>query len=225
MNTYDITEVCQMLGTTSRTLRFYEERGIITSTQVPFSARRHYSSEQIEQIKKVIVLRALGLSVAKIRLLLDGNVNLSDAIKEHKVELIASIVSKAKQLRMLDDALSTIEEGGNIYIAKENISISPSDRMDIAETFTELFIKGEYETCFTYFSDMLCEYMPLPVWRRVIGDTLKPIGSFVHMEKIECDPEIPNVVYCYLRYEKSGLLIKNVFHKDQIHGIWLNYYE
>ena len=31
---YDITAVCKMLGTTSRTLRFYEEKGIIQSTTV-----------------------------------------------------------------------------------------------------------------------------------------------------------------------------------------------
>lgn len=31
---YDITEVCKMLDTTSRTLRFYEEKGIIQSTTV-----------------------------------------------------------------------------------------------------------------------------------------------------------------------------------------------
>ncbi len=29
---YDITEVCAMLGTTSRTLRYYEDQGLITST-------------------------------------------------------------------------------------------------------------------------------------------------------------------------------------------------
>ena len=37
---YDITEVCKMLGTTSRTLRFYEEKGIIQSTTVGTSSRR-----------------------------------------------------------------------------------------------------------------------------------------------------------------------------------------
>lgn len=35
---YDITEVCKMLDTTSRTLRFYEEKGIIQSTTVGISS-------------------------------------------------------------------------------------------------------------------------------------------------------------------------------------------
>ncbi|MBR4033904.1 MAG: MerR family transcriptional regulator, partial [Clostridia bacterium] len=60
---YDITEVCKMLGTTSRTLRFYEEKGIIQSTTLGTSARRQYSEEQLSLIKNVLVLRTLGLSV------------------------------------------------------------------------------------------------------------------------------------------------------------------
>lgn len=69
----DINEVCKMLSTTSRTLRFYEQKGIISSTSVPFQPRRQYDAEQIEHIKKVLVLRSLGLPIAKIQKLQQGN--------------------------------------------------------------------------------------------------------------------------------------------------------
>lgn len=223
MDLLDINTVCQMLGTTSRTLRFYEEKGIITSTEVPFSSRRHYSAEQMEHIKKVLVLRALGLSVARIRKLQEGNVELSDVILEHKAELIASIVAKAKELRMLDDALATIEKGGNIYAPEEHAPITQNMRTEIARSFTDLFIKGEYDACFACFSDMLQEYMPLSAWKRVAGDTVKPLGKLLHVKEIDCDRELKNVVYSRLRYEKMGLCIKIVFHREKVHGIWLNY--
>ena len=219
----DINTVCQMLGTTSRTLRFYEQKGIITSTAIPFSSRRHYSTEQIEHIKKVLVLRALGLSVAKIRKLQEGNVELSDAILEHKAELIASIVAKSKELRMLDDALATIEKGGSIFAPLDHAPTTQSMRIEIADSFITLFIKGEYEACFAYFSDMLQEYMPLSAWKRVVCDTVKPLGMLLHVKEIESDSEVTNVVNCRLQYEKMGLCVKIVFHRDKIHGIWLNY--
>lgn len=63
---YDITEVCRMLGTTSRTLRFYEEKGIITSTTIGISDRRRYTEDQLSHIRNVFVLRTLGLSVKAI---------------------------------------------------------------------------------------------------------------------------------------------------------------
>ena len=63
---YDISEVCRMLETTSRTLRFYEEKGLIQSTALPFSTRRHYTNDQVERIRRVLLLRGLGLSVKAI---------------------------------------------------------------------------------------------------------------------------------------------------------------
>ena len=48
---YDISEVCELLGTTSRTLRFYEEKGIIQSTKELDSQRCKYTESQLEHIK------------------------------------------------------------------------------------------------------------------------------------------------------------------------------
>ena len=95
---YDITEVCKMLGTTSRTLRFYEEKGIIQSTTVGTSSRRQYTEEQISHIKNVLVLRTLGLSVKAVAELLHKDEDYNDAvtkinasIRRFPTNIIASI--------------------------------------------------------------------------------------------------------------------------------------
>ena len=63
----DISEICEQFSISSRTLRFYEEEGIIESTRVEGSARRKYSLEQIARIREVLTLRAIGISVKEIR--------------------------------------------------------------------------------------------------------------------------------------------------------------
>lgn len=220
----DIHAACKMLGTTSRTLRFYEEKGIISSTTVPFQSRRQYDLKQIEHIKRILVLRSLGLPIAKIQELQHGNADLSTVIAEHKAEIIASIVSKSKEIRLLDEALSTIKDGGDIFADKQTAASTPSyDRLHIANTFTDLFLSGNLESCFSYFTEMLQEYLPLTAFKRVVIDTVNPLGNFVCKRKTETDKEIRNVLYSYLEYEKLGLCIKLIFHKDRIHGIWLNY--
>ena len=40
---YDIADVCQKLNITSRTLRFYEEKGLIQSSRSDDSNRRKYT--------------------------------------------------------------------------------------------------------------------------------------------------------------------------------------
>lgn len=51
---YDIADVCQKLNITSRTLRFYEEKGIIDSTKDGFS-----NDANIQSNKLIIFLKLL----------------------------------------------------------------------------------------------------------------------------------------------------------------------
>ena len=221
----DISEVCSMLGCTSRALRFYEQKGIISSTNVKFKSRRQYNDEQIKEIKEVLVLRSLGLPIAKIKELKANNQTLADAIVERQSDLIATIAAKSKEYNLLCEALATINEGGNIFEKKEKESIkSDSQRIETVESLTRSFISECYDCCYNYFSDNLREYLPIATFKKVVANTLAPIGKFLEIEKIACDESSDNVYYSYLRYEKLGLYIKVVFHKEKIHGIWLNYY-
>lgn len=221
----DINEVCMMLGCTSRTLRFYEEKGIIKSTKVLFKNRRQYNDKQIKEIKDVLVLRSLGLPVAKIKELKSNNQSLVDAIAERKSVLIATINAKSKEYNLLCEALVTLQDGGSIFENKEKEPIiSDQRRMEIVESLTKSFIGEYYDWCYDYFSDTLKEYLPIATFKKVVSDALAPIGKFVEIEKITRDESLNNVYYSYLKYEKLGLYIKTVFHKEQINGIWLNYY-
>ena len=225
LDTFDIGEVCKMLGTTSRALRYYEEKGIIQSTALPFQTRRQYDVKQIEQIKNVLVLRSLGLSIAQIKQLQQGG-SLSDAIGERRAQLIASISSKMKEIYLLSEALTTVTEGGDLFSEIKNDALAPSfDHLEVVKVCTDAIILGDVATCFSHFSEELQEYLPLGAFKRVVHDTLDPIGHFDSRDRVECDKEFPNIIYSYLKYEKLGLLIKFVFHGDKIHGIWLSYYE
>ncbi|MBQ7760854.1 MAG: MerR family transcriptional regulator [Clostridia bacterium] len=221
----DINEVCRMLGCTSRTLRFYEEKGIIKSTKVLFKNRRQYTNEQINEIKEVLVLRSLGLPIAKIKALKSNNQSLVDAIVEKKAEIIATIRDKSKVYNLLDEAFATLKGGGNIFEHKENTPIiSDQRRLDIIESLTKYFLNGFYDWLYDYFSDMLKENLSLSMFKKVVAETLSPIGNFIEIEKITRDESLNNVYYSYLKYEKLGLYIKFVFAKEKLNGIWLNYY-
>lgn len=225
-NLLDINDVCRMLGATSRTLRHYEEKGIIQSTAVPFQTRRKYSTTQVEHIKHVLVLRTLGLSISKIQQLQQGNIDLSLAISQHKAELTATILSKAKELTLLDEALLTIDSGGSIYEEKEiTANVQHSQWLETADAFTDAFLSEDFDLCFSYFTDMLKEYLPLSAFKCVVKDTLKPLGNFVNKGRFEYNNSIRNAIYCDLRYENLGLYIMLVFHKEKVHGIWFNYHK
>lgn len=222
---YDINVVCNMLGTTSRTLRFYEEKKIISSTKVFDSPRRQYTSEQIDHIRNVLVLRSLGLSVNDIRDLQKQNGDLRSVIELNKAKIYALIAEKVRTLNLLNEALLVIENGGDVFNASEKLSIAPEKMKAIVRICTEAIVEGDEDTLYSFLSEKLQGYMPKEAFAKVREDTIKPLGAFVSIENQNVDNDYPNVIYQNVRYKNLGLRIKYVFCLNQIAGLWFNYFE
>ena len=223
---YDITEVCKMLGTTSRTLRFYEEKGIIQSTTVGTSSRRQYTEEQISHIKNVFVLRTLGLSVKAIAELQNSGTDLKDAVLSKRAEIYASIDSRIREINLLNEALSALESGKDIFAEDWQLSSAMNEEeKEIARICTDAILSGDTDTLYEHLSSRLAEYMPRDVYRIVRKDTLAPLGDFVSIDKTVADDRLSNKLYCFVRYSKLGLKITYVFHGGKIDGLWLGYYD
>lgn len=70
---YQIGEVAERTGVTQRTLRFYEERGLITPTARLEGGFRLYSENDIERVDLIKKLQELlGLSLAEIKEMVDA---------------------------------------------------------------------------------------------------------------------------------------------------------
>ena len=221
---YDITEVCKMLNTTSRTLRFYEEKGIIQSTTVGTSSRRQYTEEQISHIKNVLVLRTLGLSVKAIAELQNSGTDLKDAVLSKRAEIYASIDSRIREINLLNEALSALESGKDIFAEDWQLSSAMNgEEKEIARICTDAILSGDTDTLYEHLSSRLAEYMPRDVYHIVRKDTLAPLGDFVSIDKTVADDRFSNKLYCFIRYSKLGLKITYVFHGGKIDGLWLGY--
>ena len=112
---YDISYVCKLLNTTSRTLRFYEEKGLIKSTLINGSTRRQYTNNQILHIKNILILRSLGLSIKAIAELQTEKYDLKDAVLSKRAEIYASINSHIKQINLLNEALYLLNSDESIF--------------------------------------------------------------------------------------------------------------
>ena len=223
---YDITEVCKMFGTTSRTLRFYEEKGIIQSTTVGTSSRRQYTEEQLSLIKNVLVLRTLGLSVKAVAALQTKGADLKDAVLSKRAEIYASIDSRIREINLLNEALSALESGKDIFAEDWQLSSAMNaEEKEIARICTDAILSGDTNTLYEHLSSRLAEYMPRDVYLVVRKDTLAPLGDFVSIDKTVADDRFSNKLYCFIRYSKLGLKITYVFHGGKIDGLWLGYYD
>lgn len=223
---YDISEVCNMLKITSRTLRYYEEKGIIQSTVMGTTSRRHYTEEQIKHIGNVLVLRTLGLSINTIAELQAQNADLRDAVLSKRAEIYSFVEKRVNQINLLNEALIAIESGEDIFSKDWDCEPKANKKdMQAVGICTKAIVDGDTETLYEYLSPRMQKFMPRDVYKAARDETLERLGEFVELEKIEVDKNLPNKIYQFVKYKTLGLKITFVFHSGMIDGLWLNYYD
>ncbi len=223
---YDIREVCERLGITSRTLRYYEANHLVTSTTYPPSRRRHYTPAQTCEIQRVLALRSLGLPVKTIRSLLQDGTTLEEAITTRRAELLRCIGEKQRQINLLEEVLHDIRTGAlEPQPATDAVptSLYTSDtQLTTAARCTDALLQGSFETCETHFSTDMQTLLPKEALRRFWEITTEPAGALRSIEPpIRLDP--PNMVLQYLHYENQTVRIRYVFHGEEICGLWTDY--
>ncbi len=93
-----INEVVESFGISSRTLRYYEEMGLLWSSHPDNKAQRYYDSTALERLKQIIILRKLQIPVKDLVVIFRS---------ENMAALIQAFVDK---LDSLDTEISALSE-------------------------------------------------------------------------------------------------------------------
>ncbi len=85
-HTMRIGEVAELTGTTPRTIRYYEEIGLLTGgTERELGKHRCYSQGDVDRIKEIVRLKdLLGLSLEQLSQLLDAEAARADIRREYQ---------------------------------------------------------------------------------------------------------------------------------------------
>ena len=88
-----INEVEKLLGVPMATIRFYEKEGLLfpQRNENPY---RDYAEKDVQLLKRIIVLRKIGISVEEIKRILEGTLSLQEALEKN----ILSLQEKIKEL-------------------------------------------------------------------------------------------------------------------------------
>ena len=105
--TLRIGELARLAGTTPRTIRYYEEVGLLAqSAGRPSGAHRLYSELELERLREVMRLKdLLGLTLEELRTLLAAE----EARAEVRAELSRDDVSPQRRRELLEEAQGHIE--------------------------------------------------------------------------------------------------------------------
>ncbi len=101
-----IGETAEETGLSPRTVRYYEELGLLPGVRRRAGGRRAYGSDEIERLRFIQRLKALGLSLAEVKELnaIHGIADSTGAMLEHLAELLG------RRLRDLDARIAELSD-------------------------------------------------------------------------------------------------------------------
>lgn len=114
MDLIKITELTNELGILSRSLRYYEQMGLIKSIRPEFEKYRYFDSENIERLKQIMVLRKMQIPIKEIIRIYESE-DMS-VVVEAFVDRINSIDDEVNALselkRIVNEFLQTMLKNG-----------------------------------------------------------------------------------------------------------------
>ncbi|WP_264740160.1 MerR family transcriptional regulator [Cytobacillus firmus] len=95
---YTVQKLAQLAGVSSRTLRYYDEIGILKPARTNSSGYRIYGQKEVDRLQQILFYRELGISLDQIKEIITAPAfDAADALKEHREKLL----EKRKQLDLL----------------------------------------------------------------------------------------------------------------------------
>ena len=82
-----INEVESLVGVTRRNIRFYENEGLLTPARNKQNGYREYGEAEVEELKKIKLLRKLGVPLDEIRRMQAGTGTVGDGMRRHLITL------------------------------------------------------------------------------------------------------------------------------------------
>jgi len=119
MKMYTIKEISDLAGVTTRTLRYYDEIGLLPPAGIADNGYRQYDEENLLRLQQIMFFRELDVPLSEISAILDRpDFHLLDALENHR----ASLLGRARQLdaliRTVDNTIESLK-GTRTINAKE----------------------------------------------------------------------------------------------------------
>jgi MerR family transcriptional regulator, thiopeptide resistance regulator len=108
---WSIQDIARMAGTTSRTLRHYDDVGLVTPSRIGANGYRYYDADALVRLQRVLLLRELGLGIPAIGEVLAGQRDDTLALRTHLEWLSREQERIGRQMASVERTIEELEGG------------------------------------------------------------------------------------------------------------------
>lgn len=111
---WSIQDVAKVAGTTSRTLRHYDDEGLLKPSRVGTNGYRYYDQSALSRLQRILLLRELGLGLPAIAEALASQEGVVPALATH-VELLEQELTRInRQIKSIERTQIALNQGGEL---------------------------------------------------------------------------------------------------------------
>ncbi|WP_372966856.1 MerR family transcriptional regulator [Microbacterium sp.] len=111
---WSIQEIARLAGTTSRTLRHYDDIGLLRPSRVAHNGYRHYDESALVRLQRILLLRELGLGLPQIAEVLNPATprqSEESALETHLALLREEQNRLARQIASVENTINALKGG------------------------------------------------------------------------------------------------------------------
>ncbi|MFD9903217.1 MerR family transcriptional regulator [Streptomyces sp. NPDC059063] len=108
---WSIADVARMSGVTSRTLRHYDEIGLLPPAWIGSNGHRYYEQAELLRLQQILLMRELDVGLREIRAVLDSQADQVAMLREHHQRLLAERDRLETLARTVGRTIAELEEG------------------------------------------------------------------------------------------------------------------
>lgn len=108
---WSIQDIARLAGTTSRTLRHYDDVGLVKPSRIGDNGYRYYDADALVRLQRVLLLRELGLGIPAIGEVLAGQRDDAAALRTHLEWLDHEQGRLARQRASVERTITELEGG------------------------------------------------------------------------------------------------------------------
>lgn len=114
MSLIKITDLSTQLGLSSRTLRYYEETGLITSIRPQFEKYRYYDKQNVQRLRQIMVLRKMQIPIKDILRIYDNRemLDITQVFVDKLNDIDREVTALSELKRIINDFLNKMIEKG-----------------------------------------------------------------------------------------------------------------
>jgi len=119
---YTVQKLGKIAGVSTRTLRYYDEIGILTPARINSSGYRIYGEKEVDRLQQILFYRELGVSLESIKEIVTApSFNAANALIEHREKLL-------EKRNQLDTLIANVEK--TIAITGGKIKMSDKEKFE-----------------------------------------------------------------------------------------------